>query len=68
MVISESMTYADLFSTLEEASRRLGRKVAPTIYAPGELADRVQRDSAFVTRVLQQPKIWLIGSDSDLAA
>lgn len=68
MVISESMTYADLFGALEEVSGRLGRKVAPTIYSPGELADRVERDSAFVTRVFQQPKIWLIGDDSDLTA
>ena len=68
MVISEGMTYADLFGTLEEASGRLGRKVAPTIYSPGELARRVERDSAFVTRVLQQPKIWLIGDDRDLTA
>lgn len=67
MVISESLTYADLFGALEEVSGRLGRKVAPTIYSPGELADRVGRDSAFVTRVLQQPKIWLIGDDRDLA-
>jgi predicted nucleotidyltransferase len=32
MVIGEGMSYADLFGALEEASARLGRKVAPTIY------------------------------------
>jgi predicted nucleotidyltransferase len=34
MVISERLTYADLFGTLEDASAHLGRKVAPTIYSP----------------------------------
>ncbi len=68
MVISEGLTYADLFGALEEASERLGRKVAPTIYSTKELARRVAQDSSFVTRVLQQPKIWLIGGDGDLAA
>lgn len=68
MVISEGLTYADLFRELEEASKRLGRKVAPIIYSPHELARRVGQNSSFVTRVLQQPKIWLIGGDSDLAA
>jgi len=68
MVISEGLTYADLFRELEEASQRLGRKIAPTIYSPTELARRVEQDSSFVMRVLQQPKIWVMGSDSDIAA
>jgi predicted nucleotidyltransferase len=68
MVISEGLTYADLFGALEEASVKLGRKVAPTIYSPKELARRVKQDNAFVTRVLQQSKVWLIGGENDLAA
>jgi predicted nucleotidyltransferase len=68
MVISERLTYADLFGTLEDASAHLGRKVAPTIYSPKELARRRKQDSAFVTRVLEQPKLWLIGDEADLAA
>jgi predicted nucleotidyltransferase len=68
MVVSEGLTYADLFGALEEASAQLGRKVAPTIYSTKELAKRVRRDNAFVTRVLEQPKLWLIGSERDLTA
>jgi predicted nucleotidyltransferase len=68
MVISGKVTYADLFVALEEASERLGRKVNPTVYSPQELAKRVKQDNAFVTRVLAQPKIWLFGGESDLAA
>ncbi|MGH7318299.1 MAG: nucleotidyltransferase domain-containing protein [Candidatus Rokuibacteriota bacterium] len=68
MVIGEGLTYADLFGALEKASAQLGRKVAPTIYSRKELARRVREDNAFVTRVLEQPKLWLIGGESDLAA
>jgi hypothetical protein len=68
MVVSDSLTYADLFGALEKASAQLGRKVAPTIYSSNELAKRVRQDNAFVTRVLKQPKLWLIGSESDLSA
>jgi predicted nucleotidyltransferase len=68
MVVSDHLTYADLFATLEEASVQLGRKVAPTIYSAKELSSLVKRDNAFVTRVLAQPKLWLIGGESDLAA
>jgi predicted nucleotidyltransferase len=68
MVISGKVTYAHLFTALEEASVRLGRKVNVTVYSPQELAKRVKQDNAFVTRVLAQPKIWLIGDETDLAA
>lgn len=68
MVVSERLTYGDLFAALEGASTLLGRKVAPTIYAPHELAKRAKQNNAFVTRVLAQPKIWLIGNEDDVAA
>jgi predicted nucleotidyltransferase len=68
MVVSDRLTYADLFAALEEASGRLGRKVAPTIYSSKELAKRLKQDNAFVTRVLAQPKLWLIGDERALAA
>ena len=68
MVVSNRLTYADLFGILEEASAQLGRKVAPTIYSPKELSKRIKQDNSFVTRVLSQPKLWLIGDESDLAA
>jgi predicted nucleotidyltransferase len=68
MVVSDRLTYADLFAAVEDASARLGRKVAPTIYSSKELAKRVKQDNAFVTRVLAQPKLWLIGDERALAA
>jgi predicted nucleotidyltransferase len=68
MIVSDRVTYADLFGALEEASALLGRKIAPTIYSSKELAKRVKQDNSFVTRVLAQPKLWLIGGESDLAA
>jgi predicted nucleotidyltransferase len=68
MVISGKVTYADLFSVLEDVSTRLGRQANATVYSSQELAKRVKQDNAFVTRVLAQPKIWLIGDESDLGA
>jgi len=67
MVISGNLAYADLFAALEDVSARLGRKVNPTVYSPQQLAKRVKQDNSFVRRVLAQPKIWLLGGDSDLA-
>lgn len=68
MLIGDKLTYADVFEALEAAGARLGRTINPTIYTRKELARRRDEDNAFVTRVLAQPKIWLIGGEHDLAA
>jgi predicted nucleotidyltransferase len=68
LVVSDRLTHADLFTALEPATAQLGRKVAPTIYSAKELARRVKQENAFVTRVLAQPKVWLIGDERALAA
>lgn len=67
MIISNELSYADVFAILEDASKRLGRTVSPTIYSEAELTRRIRARNSFVTRVLKQPKIWLIGGASDLA-
>lgn len=66
MLIADALTYGDVFSALEAASERLGRQVHPAILSRKDLAKRVKADSAFVTRVLSGPKIWLIGGKDAL--
>jgi predicted nucleotidyltransferase len=68
LIVSDDLSYADLFTLLEDASKRLGRTVNPTIYSEAELTKRMRGRNAFVTRVLEQPKIWLIGGVRDLPA
>jgi predicted nucleotidyltransferase len=66
LIVSPSLGYADVFGALEAASTTLGRTVNPTVYTPAELNKRLARKNAFVNRVLQQPKIWLIGTEEGL--
>lgn len=66
MLISDDLAYADVYAQLEAVSHRLGRTVNPSIYTTQELARRVERKEAFTTRVLAQPKLWLIGGEDDL--
>jgi predicted nucleotidyltransferase len=67
MLISDKLTYADVFAVLEDVGTRLGRPVNPTLMTRKELAKRIANDNSFVTRVLAQPKLWLIGGEHDLA-
>jgi predicted nucleotidyltransferase len=66
MVVSDTLTYADIFGALEPLAAKLGRAINPTVYSRRELARRRKEDNAFVTRVLAQPKVWLIGAEDDL--
>ncbi len=68
MIVSDHLTYADVFQVLEDVSNRLQRRIQPTIYSRAELAKRIQSDNSFIKRVLEQPKIWLIGRENDLPA
>jgi predicted nucleotidyltransferase len=68
MVVSDRLTYADVFGALEPLGARLGRAVNPTVYNRQELAKRVKGRNAFVTRVLAQPKVWVIGTENELTA
>ena len=65
MVVTETLTYADLFEGLAAAEQVLGRKVNPTLYTSAALAEKVRTENSFVLRVLSQPKIFLIKGAED---
>ena len=67
LVLSDTLTYGDVFGALEKASTALGRQINPTVYAAAEMAKRQRGKNAFMTRILEQPKVWVIGSERDLA-
>lgn len=68
LILSSTLGYGEVFGALEVASVSLGRKINPTLYTPCDWAKRIEQDSAFVTRIWQQPKIWLLGSEAQLHA
>lgn len=68
MVISEELTYADIFAALEPVAEKLGRPINPTIHTPKEWSRQLKADNSFHVRISRQPKIWLFGSESDLGA
>jgi len=68
MVISDKLGYSDLYAALETAGGRLGRSVNPAVYSRKELARRRKSGNAFVKRVLEQPKVWIVGGEGDLGA
>ena len=66
LIVSDALGYAEVFGALESAAQTLGRAINPTLYTRAELARRRAQDNAFVTRVLDQPRIWLMGDEEVL--
>ncbi len=63
LVVSDTLGYGEVFAALEGASQRLGRTINPALYTAKDFRARLQSDNAFIHRVMQQPKIWLIGQE-----
>lgn len=68
LVVSDHLSYAQLYESLEEATGQLGRAVNPTVYTRAELDQRKHAGNAFVTRMLEQPKVWILGSPDEFEA
>ena len=66
LVVSDDLGYQQLIKALQPAEKRLGRKISPTLYSRAELAKKRSAKSSFIARVLEQPKIFVIGSERDL--
>lgn len=66
LVVSEEIGYQELVRALQDAEQSLGRTMSPTVFSPGELAGKRGERASFITRVLAQPKIFVIGSEREL--
>lgn len=67
MIVSDDLDYAAVYGALEALVPVLGRNINPTIYTKADLKRRIGRGDGFATRVLQQPKLWVIGDDHRIA-
>lgn len=65
MIISDQLTYGEIFAALEPAAKSLGRPINPTVYSSAEFRTRMKKGNAFLTKVMAQPRIWVIGSEAE---
>ena len=68
MIVSDTLSYAEVIAALERAAKTLGRTVNPTVYSQKQFARRLQDGKVFVRRVMEQRKVWLIGNEHAVAA
>ena len=65
-VISDKLSYANLLNQLVATEEQLGRSINTTIYTSLDVRQRLQDGNAFLARLLEQPKIWIVGGETDI--
>lgn len=63
LLVSDAIGYGDVMAILAPVEQQLGRTINPTLYTRAEFAERQLSNQAFISRVLSQPKLWLVGED-----
>jgi predicted nucleotidyltransferase len=66
MIISDQLSYSELLASVAPVEANIGRPVNPTIYTTKEFRDKIKSDNSFITRIIAQQKIYLIGSEDDI--
>lgn len=61
-----SVTFGEVTDALADAQARLGRDVNPTVYDVRDFQRRLSKKDHFLTAVLKEPKLFVIGSEHEL--
>lgn len=65
VLIIGSATLSEVVSALAPAQRQLRREVNPTVYPRAEVLSKLASGHHFLTTVLAEPKVLLVGSDDE---
>lgn len=67
LVISDRLSYQDLFDALQPVEGALARPVNPNVVSFTEWRTKRTKKDSFIARIASQPRLFVIGSDDDLA-
>ena len=66
MVIGKNLAYGELYAALQQAEQTLLRPVNPTLMTRQEWKQKLADQRSFVRKVVQQPKLFVFGTDDEL--
>lgn len=66
MVIGDDLSYSELYDASHKVENTLHRKVNPIFLSPKDWQRKASEKGSFVSRIRAQPKIFVLGSESDL--
>lgn len=66
MLIGSDLSYAEVMDLLIPVEEKLGRPINPSIYSLRDFRKKLDEKNSFLTRVMQQEKIEVMGSADDI--
>jgi predicted nucleotidyltransferase len=66
LLVVGDVSFGDVITAMQPAEKRLGRDINPTVYSAVEFQAKVQAKHHFVTTVLAEPKMFVLGEDDQL--
>ena len=67
LIVVGAVQLSEIARILREVERVLGRPVNPHIYSQAEFAQRLDQGDHFLSAVLQEERLFIIGEENDLA-
>jgi predicted nucleotidyltransferase len=66
LVLGDGLTYSELFAALQDTEKKLGRKISPNLMTAADWKRKLRNKNSFITKVAEQPKLFIFGSGDDL--
>lgn len=63
LVVTDDLSYAEVYAALEPAEKALGRTINPTVFTRREWSMKRAKKDSFSARISTQPQISVIGND-----
>ncbi|MGH9365619.1 MAG: nucleotidyltransferase domain-containing protein [Thermoanaerobaculia bacterium] len=66
LVVIGRVSFGEVVSALGRAQSRLGREINPVVYTPAEFRTKVRSRHHFVTAILREPHLFVVGGPREL--
>lgn len=66
MIIGQDIGYDDIYRVLHRPEEDLSRPINPNLMSPTEWEQKISDKNPFVSKVLQQPKLFIFGTEDEL--
>ena len=64
LIVSDTLTYFDVYVAVAKAETTLGRTINPTVISSGDWRARLANPDSFVGRIANGPRVLIIGTDA----
>jgi predicted nucleotidyltransferase len=63
LVVTDDLSYAEVYAALEPAEATLGRTINPTVFTSRDWKTKRAKKDSFTARISSQPRLFVIGND-----